>query len=282
MADATTLRRGPLSVVDYRCTAGPADAPFIERHGSFAVSYVRKGSFGYRIRGQTYELVSGSVLVGFPGDEYVCTHDHAYGDECLSFHFTPDAVESFADSKTIWRVGCVPPVPELMVLGELAQATAEQRTDIGLDEAGLLFAARFVEVVSGQTFPRRNERARDRRRAVEAALWIDANVDQSIDLDRVAKDAGLSAFHFLRLFGGVLGVTPHQYVVRSRLRRAARLLVDETRSITDVAIDVGFNDLSNFVRTFRRAAGVSPRAFRQSARRDRKILQDHLDALSLR
>ena len=98
MADATTLRRGPLSVVDYRCTAGPSDEPFVERHESFAVSYVRKGSFGYRLRGQSFELVAGSVLVGYPGDEYICTHDHAHGDECLSFHFTPDAAETFGDS----------------------------------------------------------------------------------------------------------------------------------------------------------------------------------------
>ena len=58
----------------------------------------------------------------------------------------------------------------------------------------------------------------------------------------------------------MLGVTPHQYLVRSRLRRAARLLADGARSISDVAFDVGFGDLSNFVRTFHRAAGVSPRA----------------------
>ena len=55
-------------------------------------------------------------------------------------------------------------------------------------------------------------------------------------------------------------MTPHQYLVRSRLRHAARLLADDERSITDVAYDVGFGDLSNFVRTFHRAAGVSPRA----------------------
>ena len=58
----------------------------------------------------------------------------------------------------------------------------------------------------------------------------------------------------------MLGVTPHQYLVRSRLRHAARLLADDERPITDVAFDVGFGDLSNFVRTFHRAAGVSPRA----------------------
>ena len=62
----------------------------------------------------------------------------------------------------------------------------------------------------------------------------------------------------------MLGVTPHQYLVRSRLRHAARLLADDDRPITDVALDVGFGDLSNFVRTFHRAAGVSPRRFRQA------------------
>ena len=55
---------------------------------------------------------------------------------------------------------------------------------------------------------------------------------------------------------------------------AARLLADEDVSITDIAYDVGFGDLSNFVRTFHRAAGVSPRAFREASRGKRKILQD--------
>ena len=60
----------------------------------------------------------------------------------------------------------------------------------------------------------------------------------------------------------VLGVTPHQYLVRSRLRHAARRLTDDDSAITDIAYDVGFGDLSNFVRTFHRAAGASPLKFR--------------------
>ena len=88
----------------------------------------------------------------------------------------------------------------------------------------------------------------------------------------------MSPFHFLRVFARVLGVPPHQYLVRARLRRAARLLADGERSITDVALDVGFADLSNFVRTFHRAAGVSPGHFRRAARGDRKILQERLAA----
>ena len=111
---------------------------------------------------------------------------------------------------------------------------------------------------------------------METALWIDAHSHRDIDLEQAAAQAEISPFHFLRLFSGVLGVTPHQYLVRSRLRHAARLLADDEVSVTDVAYDVGFGDLSNFVRTFHRAAGVSPRRFREASRGDRKIFQERL------
>jgi len=267
MAIVKTLLGGSVSAIDYRCTSGPGDAPFVEVHGSYSVSYVRKGSFGYRTRGETFELVAGSILIGHPGDEYTCTHEHVEGDECLSFHLTPAFVDTIEDRAAIWRTGSLPPLPELMVLGELAQAAAEGRTDVGLDEVGLALAARFVDVARGRARKATEAPARDRRRAVDAALWIDAHASEPIDLESAAREAGLSPFHFLRTFSAVLGVTPHQYLVRSRLKRAARLLADGDRPITDVAFDVGFADLSNFVRTFHRVAGVSPRAFRRTARR---------------
>jgi AraC family transcriptional regulator len=206
------LRSGHLSVVDYRCNAGPADAPFVEVHRAHSVSYVRKGGFGCKIMAESFELVAGSILVGHPGDEFVCTHDHrAGGDECLSFQLAPGLVETIDDRAIIWRTGCLPPLPELMVLGELAQAAAEGRSDIGLDEVGLLFTARFAEIVSGQKRKPPLGRPSDRRWMVEAALFLD---------------------------------------------ESSRLPLDH-----------------NFVRTFGRAAGVSPRAFRRAAKGDRKILQ---------
>src|SRR5882757_4545907 len=277
MTATTILQSDSISVYDYRCTAGLDSKPFVEQHSCHSVAYVRKGSFGCTKRGQSFELVAGSILVGHPGDEYVCTHDHHIcGDECLSFALSPELVDGIGGKAEVWQTGCAPPLPELMVLGELAQAASEGRSDVGLDEVGHALASRFVEVVSGRTQKSPQATARDRRRAVETALWIDAHSHRAIELEDAAGQAGLSAFHFLRLFSGVLGVTPHQYLVRSRLRHAARLLADDERSITDVAFDVGFGDLSNFVRTFHRAAGVSPRRFRQASRGDRKIFQERL------
>jgi AraC family transcriptional regulator len=276
------LHRELISVVDYRCNAGPHDRPFVERHEAFSVSYVRKGSFGYRLRGQSFELVAGSILVGHMGDEYMCTHDHVSGDECLSFQLAPALVEAIGGRRSVWRAGCVPPVADLIVLGELAQASAERRDAVGPDpaELGMLLAHRFVEIASGQPARPVEAPARDRRRAVQAAVWMDRHAHEPLTLGCLANAAGLSPFHFLRLFAQVLGVTPHQYLIRSRLRHAARLLADDARSITDVAFAVGFADLSNFVRTFRRAAGVSPRGFRRAANGDRKIFQDSIAALS--
>src|SRR6185503_4545951 len=279
MPETTALRHGSLSVTDYRCRAERGETPYVERHSAHTISYVRRGSFGLDTRGKSFELVAGSVLVGHPGDEYMCRHDHvAGGDECLSFSLTPELVETLGARRELWRVGGVPPLPELGVLGELAQATAEQRTDLGLDEVGMCFAVRCVEVLSGAKQSAAAERAGDRRRAVEAALWLDERAHEAIDLEGAAREVELSPFHFLRIFSRALGVTPHQYLVRARLRRAARLLSDGERSVTDVAMDVGFGDLSNFVRTFHRAAGISPRRFRSAAKGERKILQDRMAA----
>lgn len=280
MLEAKDILAAPsMTVLDYRCSAGPDAPPFTEHHKTFSLSYVRKGSFGCWTRGQFHELVAGSVLVGRPEAEYMCTHEHhSCGDECLSFQFADDFVDDISPRGTVWESGVLPPIAELMVLGELAQAASEGANDIGVDEAGILLTLRFLRITSGTSNKPVHATLRDRRRAVEAALWIEANAGEPISLEDAAAIAGLSVFHFLRLFAKVLGLTPHQYLVRTRLKRAAALLAEETRPITDIALDVGFNDLSNFVRTFGLAAGVSPSRFRGLARGDRKILQDRLSA----
>jgi AraC-like DNA-binding protein len=272
---ATTLKTTPsMTISEFRCDAGPGDKPFAEWRAGHSIAYVREGSFGCHCPAGFFELVAGSVLVGSPGDEYTCTHEHVCGDVCLSFFLSEGLVEALGGRSEVWQVGATPPLPELMVLGELAQTAADGNSDLGLDEIGQIFAGRFVEVVSGKARKQARPSARDRRRAVEAALWIDDNSNREVDLEDAARQAGLSPFHFLRLFSAVLGVTPHQYLVRSRLRHAARLLSDDAIAVTDIAYDVGFGDLSNFVRTFHRAAGVSPTKFRQASRGMRKILQE--------
>src|SRR5262245_5383459 len=189
MASTTLVQRDGVSVYDYRCTARPGDRPYAEFHDRFSISYVRRGTFGYRVRGAAYELVAGSVLIGHPGDEYTCTHDHdACGDECLSFQLEPDLAEATGAEAKPWRSRAVPPMPELMVMGELAQAAADGSSDVALDEVGLLLVGRYVEVACGEKRTGANTTARDRHRAVQTALWIDANAHQQIALGSCARE----------------------------------------------------------------------------------------------
>jgi AraC family transcriptional regulator len=257
----TEVSRGEhVRIVDYRCSRGPHDpSSGTEVHRGYSLSYVRRGAFGCRAEGRAFELVVGSLFVGRPGAEYIATHDHACGDECFSFQFSTEFVDLLGGGD-VWRTVAVPPLAKLAVLAERAYAAR----GAGADELGLLLAERFVAIASGKRRAVRPS-ARDRARAVRAAEWLDAHATEPVSLDDVAREVGLGAFHFLRVFGSVFGVTPHQYLIGARLRRAAQLLASTSQPITEIAYDVGFNDLSNFVRTFRAAAGVSPRAFRATA-----------------
>lgn len=267
MLTIAKLESPHVAVYEYHCDAGPQDEPFTESHRHYSLSYVRRGSFGYRTNGNLYELVPGSLLVGYPGDEYMCTHEHhGCGDECLSFKFAPEAIDQIHDRREPWRIGGVPPLPELMIAAELAQAIADGRSTISFDEIAYMLAARFVRTVRGMKGDVSKVRAVDRRRVVEMASFIEASSHEALDLDTLARRAGMSPFNFLRAFARVLGVTPHQYLVRCRLRHAARLLTDDGSSITQIAGAVGFEDLSNFIRTFGRAAGMTPSAYRRTAR----------------
>jgi AraC-like DNA-binding protein len=269
-----------LTIIDYRCEAGPDDAPFLEVHGLSSLSFVRKGSFGCRVGTTRHELVPGSTLLGRAGDEYLCTHDHhAGGDECLSIQLSPALTAELQHGTRPLITGSLPPIAELMIAGELAQASAEGASALSIDETSLLFLMRYAALVRGKPPASLQVHAKARRQMIDAAHWIEVHADESIALDDVAAYAQQSPFHFLRLFSKVIGVTPHQYLVRTRLRRAARMLAADERPVTDVAYSVGFGDLSNFVRTFAKAAGASPRAFRQAARGERKILQERLEVL---
>jgi AraC family transcriptional regulator len=274
---ARVLKEGAPRVLDYRCSAGPADTPFVEVHAAFSLSYVRRGSFGCTTRGRSFELVPGAFLLGRPGDEFTCTHEHhGAGDECLSIQYGAAQLDELGVASRAFLSGALPPLPQLSVLGERAQAAAEDGGPLALSESAALIAARALAALSGEALPGLRVTARDRRRAVRGALWLEAHAHEDLDLQRVARVSGVSAFHFLRLFARVTGVTPHQYLLRTRLRRAARLLAADERPIAAIAYDVGFGDLSNFVRTFRRAAGASPRQFRRASRGERKILQERL------
>jgi len=247
------------------CDAGPADVPFEEHHHIASIALVTHGGFGYRCSAGSAVLGPGAVLLGNAGAAYTCSHAAPGGDRCLSFGYSAEVVEDVAAAAggaNRFRRPALPPAPELAALPALASSAAQgagpSLEEIAVEALGRALSAGNADGVLAPVRPR------DERRAVEAMRAIDAGAGEPLSLGEMAGRAGLGRFHFLRAFRAATGTTPHQYLVGARLRRAARLLLTTDLPVTDVALEAGFGDLSNFIRTFRRAAGRSPRAFRRA------------------
>lgn len=255
----------------YLCDRGPEDRPFEERHDRVSIAVVRAGTFRYRTATGTAVLGPGSVLLGNPGEAYVCSHDHGRGDDCISFTLDPATLESIAAdagaTTARFPAPWLPPGTEVAPAAGLAEALSRRGRAPSVEETAYRLAAVALRLATAPR-PARKVTSRDEARAAEAMRWLDEHATGEVSLAAVAAAVGTSPFHFLRAFRRVVGVTPHQYLVQARLRRAAADLAGDAR-VTDVAFDSGFGDLSNFIRTFRRAAGQSPRAWRSKIRQDR-------------
>jgi AraC family transcriptional regulator len=84
------------------------------------------------------------------------------------------------------------------------------------------------------------------------------------DLASLAAETGYSSGHFLRSFRATTGLPPHQFVIRRRLERARRLMLNGSLTLLDIALETGFSSHSHFSRAFRRHYGVSPSSFRRA------------------
>jgi AraC-like DNA-binding protein len=100
------------------------------------------------------------------------------------------------------------------------------------------------------------------RRMLRARDAMDRTYAAPLDIPSLARVAHVSKAHFIRTFSATFGETPHRYLQRRRIERAMFLLRDTERSVTDICLDVGFNSLGTFSRTFREIVGETPQSYR--------------------
>jgi AraC-like DNA-binding protein len=265
---ATVLASGTgWTVRDVVCDAGPGDPAFEERHAEVSIAVVSAGSFQYRTQVGRATLAPGSLLLGNAGACFECGHSHARGDRCLAFHYKPGFFEAVvadapgARDARFAHAG-LPALPELTPLIAETEAARDDGDADALEELALRLAGAVAALPHGGRGARRPPGARDERRVTEALRRIEQAPQARITLAALARDAGLSPFHFLRTFRHVTGLTPHQFILRMRLHRAAMLLRHSDEAVTTIAYDCGFSDLSTFNRRFRRLIGVPPGVWR--------------------
>jgi AraC-like DNA-binding protein len=248
------------------------DDPPGERSPHDSIAFVESGSFIVGPAGRRAErpwAFGPGMLFVAPSDvEFSCTHAcECPEDRCLSVTYTRDAVEDL-------RTAGVAPLALAAVRGTARQRFLRHRLRSCADTGGalrleLVAAALFESLApaTGEPSPRSIAPLADvTRRVARAAELIEAEYARPLALGEIAGAAGMSPYHFARVFRRLTGLPPHRYLVAVRLRHALERL-DQGASVTETCYAVGFASLSHFITTFRRRFGISPSALDVSSRR---------------
>ena len=255
-------------VCDVLCTFGPQDRPFEEKAPCVFITVVVAGSFHCRSVAGSNLLAPGSLMLGHANQCFERRLEPGSGVRCLSFRYAPGYFERLkADTGARARrpaIGVLRLPPSRPLSPLVAQAYAGLTVSLGVpwEELSVQVAAESVRIVEDLPSDWGSVPPGATARIATAVRFIERYLGTRLTLSDLAREAGLSRFHFLRTFERLVGVTPHRYILRARLREAAMRLEAESTGILDIALDCGFSDLSNFSRAFRAEFGVSPRVYR--------------------
>ena len=216
-----------------------------------------EGTLGYDIARQQIDVPSGSMMVLRGGIEHATRM--SAGLRAGSVWLGADTLASIAGAMGASPAPdpmVAPASPRLVALGMLLQSEAlgDQVGSVLAVEA--LSEAFAVEVLRSCGAPL-HRTARDARIA-RAVDRIRSEYRDALSVDDLARSAGMSRYHFSRVFCDQIGASPYRFLQDTRVDRAAELLRSGRRSVTEAALEVGFQDLGRFGRAFRRRFGCTP------------------------
>ncbi len=263
------------SVSEFICDAGPGDRPFEERHDGYTIAAVVEGAFTYRTAGGPALLHPGALLLGNDRRCFECGHDHGVGDRCIAFNFSSELFHEIAaaaagTSRYEFSGPMLPTDRGSIPLLALIDSIARDPATLHVEEVATRLVETVVSLLSDRVRSPTPPSGRETRRIVDALRHIEAHSEEPIDLAALAAIANFSKYHFLRVFRRTIGVTPYQYLLSTRMRRAGYHLASSSDRVTAIAFENGFADLSTFNGRFRSIFGVSPSAYRSGLTRPRK------------
>lgn len=245
-----------------RCSADPSAPAARWVYKEASIGFVTSGWFEYACGDQRVLAAPGSIILGNADEAFSVRHVDTLGNRRLVVALARDLLEGVANEAGIApRFGAIALPPGQAATRMFALMRALEHS--GCDD--LLYPLAHTALTAQQQCAPEAIAARDRRRVQLAVGHIEANFHEPCTLDALADLAGLSRFHFVRMFTAVVGLSPKQYLINTRVRAAAERLIATNASIADIAFDIGFNDISHFYACFRQAFGCTPRQWRLRA-----------------
>jgi AraC family transcriptional regulator len=238
--------------------------PERERSSSHGVNFVEAGAFRLRTDGAWREMDANALFVTTPGLEFSCAHDEDHpSDCCLSVSYSDEAVESARSSVTLADSAIRPMTNRHAFLRRALGACAAGDEARAEAIAGALLWS-LAAATSRQPLFKAERLAWYAARVERAKARMEAHYAEPLSLSTLARDAGMSVFHFARIFAELEGRPPHRFLTDVRLAHAHARLRDGAR-VTDTCFAVGFGSLSHFVTMFRRRYGAKPSTIQTGA-----------------
>jgi len=231
-------------------------------HEAYGLGAIESGVERFRYRGSEHLAPPDTLVLMNPDELHTGRAETEQGWRYRMVYLDADVLSALSGDAGWWFAEAVGhDAVRARRVGRLLQALWSCNDSLAFDSQ----LSSLVDELRPAARIGRTARAEAVQRFGSVIDFMHARLGDTLTLEMLAGVAGLSPYHFLRTFERITGVTPHQYVLRARLRRAATRLVTGPGKILDLALESGFGDLSNFNRAFRAEFGMSPRAYRRQA-----------------
>jgi len=251
-------RSREISVHRFDHPAAHEDRPYEEVAGALMASFVEAGAFNLEIGEGRWRVKTGDVMLHHPGMRFRAGFDEGgFNDTCLSVVYLAAENDGFDTCKS-WRSD------QRRVLND---SNRVRFLRWGIDRAMRTNEPMLAEYCAAELFRPHDDENRSlyRERKLDwyaervhaARARLDARFDEAHTISDLARDVGMSAFHFARIFSELVGAPPHRYLAERRLA-AARAMIEEGAGVTETCYACGFNNLSHFTRSFARRFGAPP------------------------
>jgi AraC-like DNA-binding protein len=233
-------------------------------HPYFTVGVMQGGIGTLWSAGVTHTLERGDVVMIPPGEVHTGGLDERGGVlSYLALHVPAELIAGAGESGGATRV-----LRDDRLARELADVNAAvERADAATAEAGVVAVVdRLLHKPRGDDHPASPRKPEPRLVQIARSVIDDCYADGTrTSLSALASAANVSMFHLVREFKRALGLSPHQYVIQARIRRAAELLATGI-PISDAAASVGFADQAHLTAHFRRHLGTTPASWQRGHR----------------
>ncbi len=232
-------------------------------HDYYVIGYVKKSNRNLICNKRKYLLKGREILLLNPNDYHECSSNKEEIFEYTAVHITKEEIdklsyEMFGIKKdVVFTKNVIYDFAMIEEFEEMVTMLFNESNSLKKEE---LFYLIIRDLLENYADFKEIDRSISKLKVNEICDFIQTNYREDLTLEELSKIAGISKYHFIRLFTKEVGTTPYKYLELTRINEAKKMLQNGI-SIIEVAISNGFSDQSHFTNLFKKTIGITPKQY---------------------